>query len=408
MLGPSKKRGVDVLGLYIMSINKKSQASEFLAVALLITGVTIFALMSQLSNVGREASETTGIMTSIKTSDVQLVSVILPYTTDKGIPVAELLGDLSCYGKQEVKYSNVSGVDLTINITEELRKRLDALYGKDNWVLYLDSGQVITPKLYFYYDASSSMAPLTQLVEKVMTDLSGEKHEGIKFSTLMSQTGKFSNGKDDMKCGPTSPAHAKDNHDVTCDSQENWGGAVAFIANNGPPPYKGWNETDNRVIFVSGDEESCSSVGIDTEFYPRVGKFCGPCCHGNPGDTPAYTDFAIKRAKANHVPVVFIIPQKINANDKTRWLNNVKRLCEETEGTTIDLRNSDYNSAYSKVRQIMSKYAKKVYKPMYLTSSYFGEKKEIPHKDFMSYDFFYPLPCAPKRQGTGALMISQG
>ncbi len=296
-----------------------------------------------------------------------------------------------------------------------MRQRLDNLYGKDNWVLYLNSGKVITPELYFYYDSSPSMEPLTQLVEKVMTGLTGDKHKGIPFSTLTSAQGKNSPGNSDMGCGPTGPAHAKDNHEHNCDWDENWGGAIAFIANNGPPPYDGWNDTDTKVIFVSADEESCSSVGLDFCGLPywcghrlTCYYFCGKCCHNIPGDTPAYTDFAIKRAKENDIPVIFIIPQKINANDKTRWLDSINKLCKDTGGAVIDLRNKDYESMYSRIKEIMSQYAKKEYKPMYLTSSYFGEEKKIPNKDFMSYDFFYPLPCDPQRQGTGALMVSRG
>ncbi len=390
----------------MIKVLKKAQTAEFLSIALLMLIITIFALTSRFSHMGKEISETKGVITNVKTSNIQLVSQVLPFSTIKGIPVEELFGDLSCYGKRKVNYSNDPDVDINIDIFNELRRKLDALYGKDNWAIYLETGEVSFPKVYFYYDNSDSMEETKRLVFNVMKGITHGNYDAITIEDLFSAKGKYSNGRDDLDCSKFN------NHPSNCDAGENWGGAVAFISKNGPPPYDGWNDSEARVIFISSDEESCSSTG-EVPGVRVCKNLCEygttlyhyDCCNGEQGNTKAWVDFAIERAKENNVKVFFIVPRKIYVmRNKQAWLDNVQRLCEETGGKVISISSDGTNGIAKMILENVPVRTKSIY----LTSSYNGTKKILPKKDFMSYDFFYPLPCAPEKQGVGALMVAQG
>ncbi|MEM2121353.1 MAG: hypothetical protein QXU20_01700 [Candidatus Woesearchaeota archaeon] len=376
-----KKRGV-----------KKAQSAEFISIVLLIIVITLFALFNKLSAGKKSISSIQTLTTEVKTTDVQLVTVVLPYTTKLGIPISELLGTLSCYGNDTVDY----GAGIKISILQEIRTRLDELYGKDNWVLFLKSGIIEFPELYFYVDSSGSMKETINAVDAAMRSIS-PKYKKVTIAQLTNAKGAYSNGKDDLKCG------LGDNHEPSCDWEENWGGAVAFIAKNGPPPYDGWNETEEKIIFISSDEESCSS---DLEFvYGRIRtSFCGPCCHNTPGNTPAYAELGLKAAKENEVRVYFLVPPNLYLNNPQRWQDSVKKLCEETGGKMIKVK-TDNPAA---LRDEIARNVKITEKSLYVTSSYNGTEKRIPQKDFMSYDFVYPLPCSPSKRGEGSLMVARG
>jgi len=372
-----KKRGV-----------KKAQSAEFISIVLLIIVITLFALFNKLSGAKKSITNVQTLTTEVKTTDVQLVTVVLPYTTKLGIPFSELLGTLSCYGNDSVDY----GSGIKISILQEIRTKLDELYGKDNWVLFLKSGIIEFPQLYYYIDNSNSMAETINTVDAAMRSIT-PKYKKVTFAELTNAKGAFSNGWDDLKCG------LGDNHDFNCDWEENWGGAVAFIAKNGPPPYDGWNESEEKIIFVSSDEESCSS-DLQLGQY----RWCAPCCRNTPGNTPAYAELGIKAAKENEVRVYFLRPPKVYLNNPQRWEESIKKLCEETGGKVIRV-NIDNPAA---LRDEITKNVEITYKSLYVTSSYNGTEKKIPKKDFMSYDFVYPLPCSPAKRGEGSLMVARG
>ncbi|MGC8929705.1 MAG: hypothetical protein ACP5OZ_04210 [Candidatus Woesearchaeota archaeon] len=376
-----KKRGVS-----------KAQSAEFISIVLLIIVITLFALFNKLSSGKKSITNIQTLTTEVKTTDVQLVTVVLPYTTKLGIPLSELLGTLSCYGNDTVDY----GAGIKISILQEIRTKLDELYGKDNWILFLKSGIIEFPPLYFYVDSSNSMSTTINAVDAAMRSISS-KYKKVTIAELTTAKGAFSNGRDDLKCG------LGDNHDFNCDWEENWGGAVAFVAKNGPPPYDGWNESEEKIIFISGDEESCSSDLMIVYYGGRM-LFCGGCCHNTPGNTPAYAELGLKAAKENGVRVYFLVPPQLFLNDPKRWQESVKKLCEETGGQMIRV-NVDNPTA---LRDQIAKNVEITYKSLYITSSYNGTEKKIPDKDFMSYDFVYPLPCSPSKRGEGSLMVARG
>jgi hypothetical protein len=132
--------------------------------------------------------------------------------------------------------------------------------------------------------------------------------------------------------------------------------------------------------------------------------FCGGCCHNTPGNTSAYAELGLNAAKENGVRVYFLVPPQLYLNIPQRWQESVKKLCNETDGKVIRV-NIDNPSA---LRDEIAKNVEITYKSIYITSSYNGTEKKIPNKDFMSYDFVYPLPCSPPKRGEGSLMVARG
>ena len=401
-----------------------------------------------MAHINSQAEQVSSVAETTKTMNIQLAGNILPKITENGIPTSELLGDINCYDTTQINYGFEK-----INVTQKIRTILDGLYGKNNWMIITEKGKYVMPKLYFFVDCSGSMKDTIQRVEAVVAKLSNKKksmEETICIKDLTTAIGKYSNGSDDLAC------NRGDYHEKTTEWDENWGGAVAFISNNGPPKvkkdengveetyYDGWPSDGKRIILVSGDEESCSSC-MPLKTNGKENKVCKSLCglshlpsncecdfsdffctnggkwikngnkvkitandigcHGKPGNTTAYTNFAIERAKKNNVSVFFIIPNKIYPNDVTEWVNNVKRLCSETGGDVIDLR--DPKMTDLKIAESLKKIETLVAKPYYITSDYEGLEKPPFSGNVISYKILFPLPCSQEKSGTAWLLLRE-
>ncbi len=421
-------------------MKKRGQASEFLAIVLLLLIITVFALLTKLSHINNQVSQTKEVIKTIKSSDIQLMGNTLPRLTVQGVSFSQLLGDLNCYGNDSISY----GDSIDINLTDELRKTLDAAYGKNNWVVRTTKAKYIMPKLYFYIDNSGSMKSTEERVEQVMALIAHNNKNAYEIETISSLTGavgKFSKGSDDLACG-----RGGDTHEKTSQGDENWGGAAAFIANNGNPPlFDGWNDSEKKVVILSSDEESCSSSmplvtdgshnkdcarlcssghlskNCKCNFHPdyycsthgdwKVSggmidcKTSGSGCHNIPGNTTAYVDFAIKRAKKNNVSIFFIIPNKIYVNDEKKWVDNVHRMCDETGGSVIDLR--DTSTTNLDIGRLLMRLVIKNGDTYYITSTYEGTKMPKVDGNLLAYNILFPLPCDPKSVGKATLLVKK-
>ncbi len=423
--------------------NKKSQSAEFLSIIILILIVSIFALFSKVSLLGSNTQQTVSAIKTMKSTKLSLTANILPRITIGDENIGQALGEEFCYGNETILLQSGQ----KINITAELRKVLDSIYGKNNWMLRIKKGKYVMPDLYFYVDCSGSTVKTRQKVEAAMAKIAQTKHSKYKIiciGDLTNAVGKYSNASDDLACG------RGDVHKKNIETDENWGGAVAFVALNGIPSYNsttkkyafnGWNTT-HRYILISGDEESCSScmplntTGSQnsvcrnfclnanlpancpcyfTDYYCTTGgrwvkrgsmifsKSFDIGCHGEPGNTTAYTDFAIKRAKENNVSVFFIIPTKIYVNNKTEWLNNVRRLCNETGGQVIDLRNDSMSK--KEIVMTLSKLLYRDEETVYITSTYEGPQFQRISENLISYPILISSPCDTEEQENALLMV---
>ena len=113
-------------------LNKKAQAAEFIGIAVLVVALVIIMIFSRMETAGSLVSRMESTLKEFRIGSVTTTGSVIPYVTVNGVPIEELIGDYSCYGKEEVDYGNGK-----INITEELRKNFNSIYGENTWALLL-------------------------------------------------------------------------------------------------------------------------------------------------------------------------------------------------------------------------------------------------------------------------------
>ena len=120
-------------------MQKKAQSSEFIGIAVLVSAIVLIAIFSRMESSASMVSRAESVMRNTRLSGVTTTGSALPYITAKdssgnslGIPIDELFGVYSCYGKESVNYGNGE-----INIISVIRSSLDGIYGKDSWALLL-------------------------------------------------------------------------------------------------------------------------------------------------------------------------------------------------------------------------------------------------------------------------------
>jgi hypothetical protein len=95
-------------------------------------------------------SRAESVMRNTRLSGVTTTGSALPYITAKdssgtslGIPIDELFGVYSCYGKEKVNYGNGE-----INIVSVIRSSLDGIYGKEGWALLLKNDSTSSKQVF--------------------------------------------------------------------------------------------------------------------------------------------------------------------------------------------------------------------------------------------------------------------
>ncbi len=377
--------------------------------ALLVLAIVIFAILSRLGTQGSFA-EQTGILGREQTENYVNVNIqTVLYSTAKGIPLSELIGDYMCYGDNNPDYGTGK-----INLENEIRTRLNNYYGKDKWILYVNATSTTTfvPQIVIVFDGSGSMVnkdfanPLTGLtnyeavyaaIRKVSpTSRIWLMEDQVRFGTSLFGERPANNcDLSNNKADPGMPLNSL-NPNLRPQTDESWANVASFVAVHGPPldnpPYfNGWPPDVPKIVFISSDERAC-----------------------NIGPTIDYVDNAIVKAKANGVKFYFIVPPMLYAEPRTTSApnlaanafvyNQMKRLSEETGGKAVNL-----TSVAELAIEIenAARIQKNILREFTIDSSSFTSNFRTPQgaKSVLAYPFPLPTPCTVDIDANAMLFI---
>jgi hypothetical protein len=120
---------------------KKAQISDYLVIFILVFVIILFVFFNKLRNIETTFSKTKETSSDFKNDFVSSSVSKFRYLTIKGVSLNELMGVFVCYNKDIVDYGNGP-----INISYEIRNRLDQIYGLNNWKIELNNSICISSK----------------------------------------------------------------------------------------------------------------------------------------------------------------------------------------------------------------------------------------------------------------------
>ena len=111
----------------------KAQLSEFISIIVLVMIIVVFVMLNRLSSSSAIVGQGESAMQEYKRTYTGLTSIIFPAITINGTPIGEILGISTCYNTAIVDFGLGE-----INLTKEVKLKLDGLLGKDAWLLQID------------------------------------------------------------------------------------------------------------------------------------------------------------------------------------------------------------------------------------------------------------------------------
>jgi hypothetical protein len=397
--------------------SKKIQASVYIGIVLLISLLVLFQLIFKLRSAEVTIAKTESVTRDYEEDFLFLSTVVAPYSTTKKVSLEELMGVYVCYGNDTIDYGN----GLTWNFVEMSRNKFNEIFGKNHWILQLYIEEFTKPpELAFVKDPTGSITGSDiQKIKTIMEKIPGTKVEQLfNIDEIGNDVHEFNQP---CEFGGTMP-------------DENWGGAVAYMCENGPPRrdtpnspfyFDGWKPTEARAVFIASDEASCSGI---------------PCAT-DPDPSPQYVDKAISVCNDNNVKVFFIWPScfppevccpsglgpstpirpesfacppscKVQCEDGQTFdcgcctfpvnRTTVERMCNETGGFVVDLDNAE--EAAEKITSLLNVTTGGVKQ---IDSKTVTNLTSVPEEaETVSYDFVFPLMCTEKLVGKARLIYS--
>jgi hypothetical protein len=118
---------------------KKAQISEFIVIVFLIVIIVFFVVMNKLNAMRDNVDKTKLLRTEYLNIYISSGLNKFPYIRINGISIEELMGVYVCYNNETADYGN-----FTINITKEIRKSLNDIYGGNYWQLEINNTNCLT------------------------------------------------------------------------------------------------------------------------------------------------------------------------------------------------------------------------------------------------------------------------
>jgi hypothetical protein len=113
-----------------MKSNKKSQASSYIGIMLLILVIVIFAMFGRVGSSTKYVRESEESLKKYQMNRFLITSKVFPFITINRVPIEQLMGVYMCYDSEIIDY----GIG-EINFTKEVIEILDTAIGEDLWSL---------------------------------------------------------------------------------------------------------------------------------------------------------------------------------------------------------------------------------------------------------------------------------
>jgi len=398
----------------------KAQFSEMLAFMFLVIFVTFFIVFIRLStlpglsatlNAAVEAHESKYLMSG--------VNVVFFSTEPKsGKPLMEMLGLAAYVGNKTIDMGRYIG---TVDISEEIAKRMDAVFGKGKWSMEVDFPETVPEfQIVIVADTSGSMCnDIVDLRDKLPEILSNLKKAGRKAEVTVymlpspsgccvdgeevtiSCTGLGFPDKEEFNCETVNSAEKLRCQLQSSNAQtsEDWGNGLACAVQHGPRG--GWKDGTIRIGIPLSDElslgsecgctdASCKS-GLDSlqaaileagkndvKIFPLRAYPCGTVCYPAPTCANQQCSELNKRTYCSCGDTLLI-----------DWMT---RLASQTGGTMYNL--TDSGGTAEKINDIVS--SMQVERISYLQ---LGTTLDLPRsqgKRIRSWDFTLPVSYSGK------------
>lgn len=310
---------------------KKGQVAEILNFLILVVVVTIIIIVLKSVVVDDKlTAQGTGQSAQEEASFRSGVNAFMVMTEDQsGKTFLELLGYVGYLENTTIDLGGPKN-PLVINVTEEVAKRLDAIYGKGHWNLTLPIPHRSGIQMFIVIDTSKSMCDDVQDLKEAIPDLMNELKKEDKETTMYiyflasESVGcyymKSENdiirhaevGCDDLTSADPSRIFCHTmkvggDCDIKGDTEEDWGNAIACISEQGVTKEAGdkpgWDDFSIRIGIPLSDElpggsESCpgptqeesldngikSAKKNKVKIFPLRANPCGIICFDNDED----------------------------------------------------------------------------------------------------------------------------
>ena len=121
-------------------LKKKSQMSEFISIALMITALVIFMMFSRMSSMGNKLKRTEFTMDNYKSAYILTTTTIIPFITINGVRVSNLIGTYICYKNATIKVDT----SRETYFFQAIREKFNEVYGLNMWALNINKQLCIT------------------------------------------------------------------------------------------------------------------------------------------------------------------------------------------------------------------------------------------------------------------------
>ncbi|MEA3343474.1 MAG: hypothetical protein U9Q92_04870, partial [archaeon] len=306
---------------------KKAQTAEILNFLILVVVVTIVIIGLKTVVIDQKVTTSGTAQSSHEEGSFRSgVNAFMVMTEEaSGKTFLELLGYVGFLENTTIDLGGKNN-PLVVNVTEEVTKRLDAIYGEGHWNLILPIPYRTGVQIFVVVDTSNSMCDDILNLKTEVPDILKELKKADKDTTIdlyfienradcywkNRTTGAMYSatitcadfaGIDDFYC------HALSEKESECSykhggNDEDWGNGVACISEAGPGE-SGWNDFSIRIGMPLSDELTRSSD-------------CG-CTEGGCGDRRISLDNGIESAKKNNV---MIFPLKADSCGIICFSNN--------------------------------------------------------------------------------------
>jgi len=301
-------------------VRLKGQFQEMLGFIALAVVISIFIVLQSGSTElikGKTLELQTGLH---EREDLRSGAAVVLSSTygDTGITIMELVGLAAFTGNTTLDFGPVIG---TVNVAREIEKRMDALYGRGKWSVYIPFPEELGDiQVAIVSDTSGSMcddiANMRDNLPKIVSSLKtqGRKTELTLYllpglntcfingvSTPLSCTGLGFPETSDFNCRPADAEPLRGactEPTLRIKSSEDWAIGGACAARYGPAHGTGWRDGTVRIVMPLSDELTSGS---------ECGQTPGGCNIAGCSSRVAELDTLVGEANANNVKVFPLI-----------------------------------------------------------------------------------------------------
>ena len=259
-----------------MHLGKKAQLSNIIGFAILVIGVTLAIILFRLFIVSGSV-QTLGTVSERHESErlKSGVNALMFMSEERsGNTILDLIGIAGGLRNDAVYLGPVIG---TINVSDEITWRMNALFGPGHWYVYVPFPEKLADiQIIIIADGSGSMGDdmddISKNVPRIIDDLRSEGKNAEATIYILGKINKCNRFKETkfFKCKPWEYISDK----VTCvlkgQTDEDWGNGLACAASYGPEG--GWDPGAVRIGIPLSDELPGSSIPPDCSSLPPEGN----------------------------------------------------------------------------------------------------------------------------------------